>query len=155
VATRTELPPHLRARYGLDRRRGFGGIVAGLLIAVFAAVVVGVGFAGNRQQIEATMLAYHQVSADHVDVTFEVRKGSEQIVHCVVRAQDRKRADVGYALTVVPAGSTYQQVTYPLRTLAPAFYVELLGCGDGAPPERVPAPQFPWGVVAPPQPWTP
>ena len=43
--------------------------------------------------------------------------------------------------------------TFALRTLAPAYTVELLGCATGAAP-KVPPPQFPPGVVPPAQPYS-
>jgi hypothetical protein len=52
----------------------------------------------------------------------------------------------------LPPGSRDELVEYPLRTLAPAFTVELLGCSVDGPPGVVP-PQFPPGVVMPDQPW--
>ncbi len=43
--------------------------------------------------------------------------------------------------------------TYALRTLAPAYTTELLGCAVGEAP-RVIQPQFPPGVVPPDQPFS-
>ena len=105
-------------------------------------------------KVTFTLLAWDDLSADRVDVTFEVRRSAEWDVYCVLRAQDESRTDVGYATVPIPRGSTYVQQTYSLRTIAPAYVVEVLACEAGAPPERVVPPQFPPGVVPPDQPWT-
>jgi hypothetical protein len=45
-------------------------------------------------------------------------------------------------------------IDYSLRTVAPAFTVEVLACER--PGElRAPGPQFPPGIAVPEQPWTP
>ena len=155
MTTSTALPPHLRARYGLDRRPIGTWLLVGLLVAGFTAALAWVGYATARPQVTGALLLWNDVGPDRVDVTFEVRRGEQQDVWCVIRAQDESRADVGYAVVAVPRGTTYQQVTYSLRTLAPAYITELLACGDTDPPERVLPPQFPAGVVPPEQPWTP
>lgn len=148
-----DLPPDLRARYGVGRR---GVIVVGGVIAitVFVAALAFVTVNLISPKVTFTLLAWDDLSADRVDVTFEVRRSAEWDVYCVLRAQDESRTDVGYATVPIPRGSTYVQQTYSLRTIAPAYVVEVLACEAGAPPERVVPPQFPPGVVPPDQPWT-
>ncbi len=150
-----ELPPHLRARYGLDRSNRGPILLAVLLVAAFVTVL---GWAALRvadPAVTSKVLAWSILADDHVRVTFEVRRSADQPVTCVVRAQDETRLDVGYATVTLPSGTTYVQPTYQLRTNARATIVEVLGCAPGDAPDRVPPPQFPPGVAAPEQPWTP
>jgi hypothetical protein len=149
------LPPDLQARYGIGRRPWLaivGGVIAA---AAFVAALAFVTFNLLSPQVTYEVLAWDDVSADRVDVTFDVRRAPEWDVYCVIRAQDESRADVGYAIVPIPRGTSYAQLTYSLRTLAPAYIVEVLACEAGAPPQRVVPPQFPPGVVPPEQPWTP
>lgn len=149
------LPPDLQARYGVGRRPwlAIAAGIAGLIVFVVALAFVTLNLLSPKVTYE--VLAWNDVSADRVDITFDVRRSEEWDVYCVIRAQDESRADVGYAVAAIPRGTSYAQVTYSLRTLAPAFIVEVLACEAGAPPERVVPPQFPPGVAPPEQPWTP
>ena len=149
------LPPDLQARDGVGRRSRFPQIAGLIGIAAFIAALAFVTFNLVSPKVTYKLLAWNDVAADRVDVTFDVRRSQEWDVYCVLRAQDESRTDVGYAVVGIPRGTSYEQVTYPLRTLAPAFVVEVLACEAGAPPERVVPPQFPPGVVPPEQPWTP
>jgi len=148
------LPPDLQARYGVGRRSWLPAVAAGIAAAAFIAALAFVTYNLVSPRVTYKLLAWNDVAADRVDVTFDVRRSEEWDVYCVVRAQDESRIDVGYAVVAIPRGTSYEQVTYPLRTLAPAFVVEVLACAAGAPPERVVPPQFPPGVVPPDQPWT-
>lgn len=149
------LPPDLQARYGIGRRP-WGVILVGALAAVgFVGAMGFVTFQLVSPRVTYELLAWDDLAPDRVDITFEVRRSAEWDVYCVLRAQDESSTDVGYVVVPIPRGSTYVQQTYPLRTLAPAFVVEVLTCEAGAPPERVVPPQFPPGVVPPDQPWTP
>ncbi len=149
-----DLSPAMAERYGV---RPTPRWVVALVVLAGLGFVAAIGLVTLRliaPSVQYRVLAWNDVAADHVEVTFEVRRSEFQDVVCVVRAQDEQRIDVGYAEVTVPRGTTYEQVTYPLRTLAPAYIVEVLGCAAGGPP-RVTGPQFPPGVVPPPQPWTP
>ena len=148
------LPPDLQARYGIGRRSSLP-LVFGIIASIgFVAALAFVTFNLVSPRVTYELLAWDDVSADRVDVTFDIRRSEEWDVYCVLRAQDESRADVGYAVVGIPRGTPYVQTTYPLRTLAPAFVVEVLACQAGQPPERVVPPQFPPGVVPPDQPWT-
>jgi len=149
------LPPDLQARYGIGRRPILPLIGGGLAIIAFIASLAFVTFNLVSPRVTFTLLAWNDLAADRVDITFEVRRAAEWDVYCILRAQDESRTDVGYATVEIPRGTTYAQQTYPLRTIAPAYVVEVLACEAGGPPERVIPPQFPPGVVPPDQPWTP
>lgn len=148
-----DLPPDLRARYGLDRSNRWVYVLVAIPIAGFVAALAFVAFNLVSPGVQYDLLSWRIVGPDRVDVTFEVRRSSDADVYCVVRAQDESRADVGYAVAALGRGTSYVQETYPLRTIAPAFVVEVLACEVGQPPQRVPPPQFPPGVVPPEQPW--
>lgn len=151
--SRDQLSPEMQARYGMDRRPIGTWIASAVLVIAFIAalVFVAVGVTGNP--IEFRLVAWSVAGPDRVDVTFAVNRPADAAVTCVLRAQDENRIDLAYVVTEIPAGSADELVTYPMRTLAPAFAVELLGCSvDGAP--GVTPPQFPPGVVPPEQPWT-
>lgn len=148
------LPPDLQARYGVGRRSRLP-LIAGIIgIAGFIAALAFVTLNLVSPKVTYELLAWDDVSADRVDVTFDIRRSEEWDVYCVIRAQDESRTDVGYAVVGIPRGTSYVQTTYSLRTLAPAYVVEVLACQAGQPPERVVPPQFPPGVVPPDQPWT-
>ena len=138
--TRDQLSPEMQERYGLNRRpvgRWIGvTIVTLLFVAALAYVFVGL----TRSSVDARLVTWDDVAADRVNITFQVRRQATDELQCVLRAQDEKRNDVGYATVMVPAGEPEIVVDYSLRTLAPAYTAELLGCAAGgllAPGRRV------------------
>ena len=143
----------MQQRYGLDRRPVGQWIAVALVVLSFIAALAFVTVGVTRSQVQARLVSWDDVAADRVDMTIEVRRPADDEVQCVLRAQDVRRIDVGYAVVVIPAGSGEVSLDYSLRTLAPAYTAELLGCAaDGL--LSVPPPQFPPGVVPPEQPWT-
>ena len=144
----------MQERYGLDHRPVGRWIAVGLLIVGFAAVLAFVGRGLTSNGTATRLLAWKVVAPDRVDITYQATADTGVDLQCVLRAQDSNRIDVGYATTTVPADPTAKIVipTFRLRTLAPAYTAELLGCAAGGPPQ-VPPPQFPPGVVPPEQPW--
>ena len=70
--------------------------------------------------------------------------------YCVLRAQDQRKTDVGYATLTLPAGEKRFDVTYGLKTESRAVLAQILGCSNTL-PVRVPPPNFPPGVVIPAQ----
>lgn len=129
-------------RYGLDRRPKSTIIGAVLLIGGFVAALIFVTIGLNRPPLNATLVTWSDAAPDHVSVTFVVKRKGEDTLTCVLRAQDKSRADVGYAPITIEPGSANVQVDYELRTIAPAYIVELLGCSIG-PTASVQGPQFP------------
>ncbi|MEY4169937.1 MAG: hypothetical protein RLZ94_1010 [Actinomycetota bacterium] len=105
------LPPDLQARYGVGRRSRLP-LIAGLIgIAAFIAALAFVTFNLVSPKVTYKLLAWNDVAADRVDVTFDVRRSQEWDVYCVLRAQDESRTDVGYAVVGIPRGTSYEQVT--------------------------------------------
>ena len=143
----------MRERYGLDRRPVGRRIAVGVILAAFvgAMVFVYVGVSGNP--VESRLVAWDDVAPDRVDITISVNRPADAEVTCVLRAQDENRIDVGYATVVLPPGEATVLLDYSMRTLAPAYTAELLGCSIDGPPTVSP-PQFPPGVVPPEQPWS-
>jgi hypothetical protein len=140
----------MRARYGMDRRNWAPLVIAGFT-AVILAFVGWLTVAERSTRADGTLLSW-DARDGHTTAVFEVRRAQGKETRCVLRAQDRSRIDVGYAIVDIPAGADSVQVTYELATLMQAFIVELLGCAIEADP-RVNGPQFPPGVVPPEQPW--
>jgi len=150
VPSATHLPPHLRARYGLGRPPVALLVGVGLVVALLASFLAWTGWVLSNPATTSELLAFRVVSATRVDVTFEVRRSGENPTTCVVRAQDEKHDDVGYATLTITPGRDYVQVTYPLATRSTAVEGELLGCDEGQAP-RVDQPDFPPGTVNPAQ----
>ena len=145
-----QLSPQMRERYGVGRRSAAPAVVAVLAVVVLG-FVAWLTVAGEATRVDASLLSW-DARADHATVTFSVRRAEGLETRCVLRGQDRTRADVGYAVVDLPAGDPQVTVTYELATLMPAYVIELLGCSvDGDP--AVNGPQFPPGVAAPEQPW--
>lgn len=146
-----QLSQAMRERYGMDRRPTAGAALTLLLVLAFIAALGWVTWSTTRGGVQADLQSW-QAYPDHVDVVVTVSTGSPGAVTCVIRAQDRTRADVGYASLRLPSALEPTTVTYRLRTIVPAYVVEVLGCAVGQAP-RVTGPQFPAGVVPPAQPW--
>ncbi len=149
-----QLSPEMQERYGFNDRTWARNTLIGVMVALFAGIIILVTITLSQNTVQFRLLAWDDLSADRVDITFEVAKPNDIEVVCVVRAQDRNRIDVGYAEVNFPPGTEYEQITYRLRTLAPAFTAELLTCVPAGDPLRVPGPQFPAGVAPPDQPWS-
>ena len=105
------LPPDLQARYGVGHRSPLP-IIAGLVgITAFVAALAFVTFNLVSPKVTYDLLAWNDVAADRVDVTFDIRRSEEWDVYCVLRAQDESRTDVGYAVVGIPRGTSYVQTT--------------------------------------------
>ena len=144
----------MQERYGFNHTNYLRTAAISLLTLGFLAVVGFVNFSMSQKSIQFKLLTWGVESPERVDLRFEVRRIGSDAVDCVIRAQDSTRIDVGYSLITIPSGVDYAQEDYSLRTLAPAYTVEVLTCVKSGEPTRVPGPQFPAGVAPPPQPWT-
>lgn len=146
-------PPYLRDRYGYRRTPKLVWVLAAVVAAV--VVVFGTWTALRLANPPVTFkLLIWNASTDHTDITFEVRRSSEQEVECALRIQNVDHHDVGYAKVVVPAGTAYEQQTYSVATSEPAYAAEVLGCAPVG-SLLVAQPDFPPGESNPPQPWRP
>ena len=147
--TRDQLSPAMQERYGLDRRPVGRWIGSTILAIVFAGILAYVFVGLTSSSIDARLVTWDDVAADRVDITIQVRRDG-QPMPCSACCGPRTRGaiDVGYATVDIPPGKPEVVLDYSLRTLAPAYTAELLGCAAGGPP-AVPPPQFPPGVVPP------
>jgi hypothetical protein len=153
-ATADLMSQEMRQRYGLDRNPWPSRIISGLVLLGFAGILVFFAMRLTAAPITPRLLLWQQLADDRLDITFDVNKPAGMAVSCVLRAQDADRTDIGYATTELDAAPGYQQATYQMRVIAPAAYVEILGCGPTGEPLRVPPAAFPPGVAAPTQPWS-
>lgn len=142
----------MRERYGMDRRPIGRWITVAVIVVAFAGALFFVGTNVTQNPVEFRLVSWEVKGPDHVDVRISVDRPAEGTVTCVIRAQDSRRIDLGYAVVDIPAGEGGVLVDYPLATLTDAYTVELLGCAVDAEPGVSP-PQFPPGVVPPEQPW--
>lgn len=143
----------MQERYGFNHTNHLRTAVIALVTLVFVAAVGFATFSMSQKSIQFKLLTWGVESPERVDLRFEVRRVSGEAVDCVIRAQDSTRIDLGYSLITIPSGADYAQEDYSLRTLAPAYVVEVLTCVKSGEPTRVPGPQFPAGIAPPPQPW--
>ena len=140
----------MSARYGVrPTSRVLVAVVACLAVA-FTAGVAWIGWRLATPAVQVKLLAFDVVDDNRLDVTFEVRRDTLTDTVCVVRAQDIRHSDVGYATVTITRGRDYVQPTYTLATRARATVAEVLGCAASEPP-RVDPPQFPPGTTNPPQ----
>lgn len=151
--TRDQLSPQMQERYGLLRRPVGRRIAVGALTLAFVAVLAFVTFGVTGNPVDSRLVTWDDVAADRVNMTIQVKRPADAQVTCILRAQDQDRVDLGYATVVLPPGEAEVVLDYALRTLAPAYTAELLGCAVDGPPSVSP-PQFPPGVVPPEQPYS-
>lgn len=148
-----QLSPAMIQRYGLNERSRWPLVIGLSLFLGFAAALAWGTVAISQASVSVDLRSW-SAKPDHVDLTFTVARRTTEPLTCVIRAQDRTRADVGYAKVAVAPIAEVTTVRYALATIAPAYVVEVLGCSaDGV--ERIIGPQFPPRVVPPDQPWTP
>lgn len=146
----TTLSPAMAARYGEDRSRRGVRLVAGAVVLVFLAIVGLVTYWMSTSSVHSQLIRFTVVGDQRVDVTFEVDRDGTLTTTCVLRAQDVRHRDVGYAVVALPPGRSYLQATYPLATNGRAATAEVLGCADSGSP-RVDGPNFAPGTVNPSQ----
>lgn len=144
----------MQQRYGFNHKNHLRTAVIALATLVFVSAVGFVTFSMSEKSIQFKLLTWGVENPERVDLRFEVRRIGNESVDCVIRAQDSTHIDVGYSLITIPSGEDYVQEDYSLRTLAPAYAVEVLTCVKSGEQTRVPGPQFPAGIAPPPQPWT-
>lgn len=150
MSKKSDLPLNIQQRYGLNRTQKLP-----IAIAVMTAVLVagGLGFANLRKSQPALdwgLRAFNVESDTKVAVVWEVVRAENQDTYCVLRAQDDRRLDVGYATVLIEGGEKKVTMSYDLATESLAVLVEVLGCSD-KPEMRVPPANFPPGVKIPAQ----
>ena len=84
----SELPEHLRQRYGIRRRRVVPVLVGVLIAGVVSGSLAYASFRQQNPSVSAQLLAFEVTSPNQVNVTWEVARGAELTTYCVIRAQD-------------------------------------------------------------------
>lgn len=146
----SDWPLHIKQRYGLTKKSKLP-LLLGIVLA--AIVGLGLGLANYRQvspAIDWYLLSFDVQSDKRVTIEWQVARQENKETYCVVRAQNDKRQDVGYATVLIPAGEAKTTVQYGLNTESLAVLVEVLGCANDK-EMRVPPADFPPGVKIPAQ----
>lgn len=141
---------YLRDRYGrasFVARQRLLASVGSLVTIVAVALIYRISTA---PPVRFELSGFDVVNAASVSVTWEVSRAADTESYCVVRAQNDKRQDVGYATVTIPAGPPQAHMTYHLATESSATLAEVLACSD-RPTMRVARPNFPPGVTPPQQ----
>lgn len=120
---------------GRARRRWWW--IGGTAVVGMTAVAVWFGLAATVGRVSWVDTGHDIVSAELVEVRFDVRRDPSRAVVCELEAQDLTRTVVGRArVDVGPTGSSPSRHVAPVRTAAPAVtaYVERCWYADEAPP---------------------
>ena len=150
MTNKSELPEHIKARYGTSNAGTSTRTISLAIIAVISAAIIFAIVQARSTQVASQLLAFKVISPTSVEVTWEISRSDNEVTYCAVRAQDDQKTDVGYAIVTVPAGESHVGFTYQLTTESPAVVAEVLGCGTTT-SLRVAGPQFPPGVQPPAQ----
>ncbi len=145
-------PEYIQQRYGYKKPTLIPRIISIILIGVSVAGAT-FYFVSHRSQTVSFRLSAFTVNSDtSVSVSWQIARPANTTVYCVVRAQNDKRIDVGYATVTIdkPGSVTQIDEIYTLRTESKAVLAEVLGCSVNK-VQRVPAPDFPPGVQIPAQ----
>ena len=151
MSNRNDLSPEMQARYGTARRGSTPYFVAALVLIVAAAFWGGWHYKQSHAIVSSRLAAFKVISDSKVSISVEVSRPENTTTYCVLRAQNIRRIDVGYATVTVPAGRATVAFNYPLNTESRAVVAEVLNCSASL-AMRVPPPDFPPGVKIPSQP---
>lgn len=148
MSSHHELSPAMQERYGIQRSSKPKFLLTMILILAFGVVFY--LWRITQPPVVGELEKFVISSAHEVQITFRVTRQDNAVAYCVLRAQDKRKTDVGYATLTFPTGSKRFAVTYNLKTESRAVLAQVLGCSDTL-PVRVPPPNFPPGVVIPAQ----
>ena len=149
MTNENKLPAHIQARYGLTGRRFPKYLPSIVLVVVLVSIMSAIYFQNQKSPVSFKLIAFSVISEKQIQVTWSVDDVRDSKIYCVVRAQDVKRQDVGYA-TIPIAITTGPQINYTVNTSDRAVLAEVLGC-DKSMNMRVPPANFPPGVKIPTQ----
>jgi len=145
-----DLPPHLQARYGYHKPRFRKQLAAAFAVFLLLGPVAYSVYRAHNPTFNGELTAFKVVSAQRVDVYWKLQRPENVATYCVLRAQDIRKTDVGYATVRINAGPALLQTSYALATNGQAVLAEVLAC-SGNDQMRVPPANFPPGVQIPPQ----
>lgn len=126
-------------------------LITALIISTVVAAGLGMGkYRENNPALDWGLRSFSVDSDQKVSVVWEIARQENKDTYCVLRAQDEKRMDVGYATVLIAAGPAKTTMAYQMNTESLAVLVEVLGCAY-QPEMRVPPANFPPGVKIPEQ----
>ena len=145
-------PEYIQQRYGYKKPTLIPRVISVVLIGVTVAASTFFFISRKDQSVGYRLSAFTVNSDTSVTVNWQIARPANTTVYCVLRAQNDKRVDVGYATVTVekPGSVTEINEIYTLRTESKAVLAEVLGCSLNR-MQRVPAPDFPPGVQIPAQ----
>lgn len=144
----SELPDHIKARYGVNSVAAPGRLAGIGVSAVVAAAILFAIVQMRSGEVASQLLSFTVNGRTSVSVTWEISRAENAVTYCAIRAQDEAKTDVGYAIVEVPGGAGYTNFSYDLTTESLAVVAEVLGCGATS-DLRVPPAQFPPGINPP------
>ena len=116
-----------------------GGAVVLLLLLLAGSYLAFDRFSGST--VRFGLLGYRVVDDRTVDVSFEVHKGADETVRCLVSARDRDNTEVGSAEVVLgPSRTNPVQKVQRLTTTRRAATGEVVRCALATAPSPSPAP---------------
>ena len=148
MSSQHNLSPDMQERYGVKRNQRSRWIFA--LVASLAFTGLVYVWKHSQSVVTGELQKFDVVSKEEVSISFRLTRTKIAPAFCVLRAQDVRKTDVGYATLSFPSSGSSFNVTYPLKTESTAVLAEILGCSDKL-PLRVPPPNFPPGVRIPAQ----
>ena len=107
------LPPDLQARYGVGRRSRLPLIAGAIGIAAFVAALAFVTFNLVSPKVTYELLAWNDVAADRVDVTFDVRRSSPTRVTAIRSASNARSIAVASAWKASKSSSVHTSAVVP------------------------------------------
>jgi len=143
-----ELPPNLQLRYGYRKPRFRKQLAVVSAVCLLLSPIAYSTYRAHNPTFNGELTAFKVVSAQHIDVYWKIQRPEKTVAYCVLRAQDIRKTDVGYATVRIPAGPALLQTSYALATNGRAVLAEVLGCSETA-QMRVPPANFPPGVQIP------
>lgn len=151
MSNHVDLPPHLQKRYGVHKSAWWAYVTILLLVASLLGLVIYTNYRSVKPSIAGELTTF-TVTKGAVQINWKIQRPAGKTIYCAIRAQDRAKTDVGYAIVEIAGQNDQEIVTYELRTNGKAVLAEVLGCGPTQ-NLRVPPANFPPGLQIPDQPW--
>lgn len=146
------LPPHLQVRYGYHKPRFTKQLAIVFAVCLLLSPIAYSVYRAHNPTFNGELTAFKVMSEQRVDVYWKLQRPEKTVAYCVLRAQDIRKTDVGYATVRIAPGPALLQTSYSLATNGQAVLAEVLACAATA-HMRVPPANFPPGVQIPVQHW--
>ena len=154
---RDRVPAHLHERYGIKPKSRWRWVLAagaaGAAVGLFIWIGLGLGSGDD------TRLIQWEAQGETVTIKWSAVRFDNAPVVCVLRAMDKDRFDVGFAITKVAAPAFEPQRLSTLRVRGDVYAVDNPSCETD--PANLPSPHFRPGFLPPSQdlplaaPWQP